>query len=68
MRSVGRFWFHGWRGAPATDVAALADLVSRFSQQLAAAARYVAEVDLNPVIVLPEGQGVRVVDALVVRA
>jgi acyl-CoA synthetase (NDP forming) len=56
----------GVRGEPAADVDALLDLlvgVSRFAADHAGA---VAEVDLNPVIVHPRGQGLSVVDALIV--
>ncbi|HEV7264793.1 MAG TPA: acetate--CoA ligase family protein [Falsiroseomonas sp.] len=56
----------GVRGAPAADVAALADAVARFSWLLADLGDALEEVDLNPLAVLPEGQGVRVLDALLV--
>jgi acetyltransferase len=52
-------------GAPGADVDALVDVavaVSRF----AAAADTVSSLDLNPVIVHPRGQGVSIVDALIV--
>ncbi|MCZ8105089.1 MAG: acetate--CoA ligase family protein [Burkholderiales bacterium] len=56
----------GWRGAPACDEDALVDLVARLGA-VAMAYRYVVEaIDLNPVVVLPHGRGVRIVDALVV--
>jgi acetate---CoA ligase (ADP-forming) len=57
----------GFRGAPPADVEALAEVVSRFSQLIADCARTLAEADLNPIIVLPAGQGVRIVDSLLVR-
>jgi acetate---CoA ligase (ADP-forming) len=43
----------GFRGAPAADVAALADLVHRLSR-LGLALPAVAELDLNPVLALPD--------------
>ena len=55
----------GFRGAPAADVVALARLVSQVSH-LAAAAEAIAELELNPVIVHPAGQGCTVADALLV--
>lgn len=57
---------HGVRGAPAADVAALADAVSRFSWLLADLGDALEEVDVNPLAVLPAGQGVRILDALLV--
>lgn len=56
----------GWRGAPPCDYAALARLVASLSRFAARSAGKIAEIDLNPVMVLPKGQGVRIVDALVV--
>jgi acyl-CoA synthetase (NDP forming) len=57
--------FHGFRGAPPADVDALADLLARISAFAAAEEGSYASVDLNPVRVLPRGQGVVVLDALV---
>lgn len=56
----------GWRGAPAADEAALARTLVSFSRFLARHSEEIAEIDLNPVIVLPKTKGVRVVDALIV--
>jgi acetyltransferase len=55
----------GFRGAPAADVPALASLIARLS--MVADALDVDEIELNPVIVHPEGQGLTIADALVVR-
>ena len=56
----------GHRGRPAGDIAALADLVSRVSVLVTEQERPpIAELDLNPVIVRPDGAGVAVVDVLV---
>jgi len=62
-RLKGAALLHGHRGAPALDVAALADLVVRLGALLRAQPR-IREIDLNPVIVYPRGQGVRALDAL----
>ena len=55
------------RGAPPADRAALAELIARLSRFAADHAVLIEEIDLNPVIVHPQGQGVTVVDALIVR-
>jgi acyl-CoA synthetase (NDP forming) len=52
----------GYRGAPAGDREALASLVQRVSA-LVEAVPELREMDLNPVKVLPPGQGAVVVDA-----
>jgi acetyltransferase len=57
----------GVRGAPACDIPALADAVARFSWLLADLGEALEEVDVNPISVLPAGQGVRVLDALLLR-
>ncbi len=56
----------GYRNLPKGDLAALADALVAFSR-LAAVAE-VLEAEINPLIVLPEGQGVVMADALVVTA
>jgi hypothetical protein len=56
------------RGRPAADVGALVDLVVRVGCFAADHAGAIAEIDLNPVIVHAEGQGVSVVDALMTVA
>jgi acyl-CoA synthetase (NDP forming) len=53
----------GWRGAPALDVAALAELIVQVGRIMAGNPR-IREIDLNPVIVHPEGEGVVALDAL----
>jgi acyl-CoA synthetase (NDP forming) len=54
----------GFRGAPAMDVGALADLVQRLGRVVAATPA-IREVDLNPVMVYPLGKGVLALDALI---
>jgi len=61
----GRVVLEGARGRPAADVEALADAIvclSRFAHDFAAT---ISEIDINPLIVLPRGLGVRVVDVLI---
>jgi acetyltransferase len=55
----------GLRGAPPADVAALATTIVRIGQ-LAADQPDIAELDINPLLVLPEGDGVLAVDARVI--
>ncbi len=57
----------GFRGTPPADAAALARLVAGLSR-LAVAAPRIAELELNPVIVHPEGGGCTIADALLVVA
>jgi acetate---CoA ligase (ADP-forming) len=63
----GAALLRGVRGAPPADVAALAGLMVRLSRFAADFAEEVEEIDLNPVLVHAEGQGVTVVDALILR-
>jgi acyl-CoA synthetase (NDP forming) len=55
------------RGAPPADTEALIDVMVRLSHFAADHADDIAEIDLNPVIVHAKGQGVTVVDALIVK-
>lgn len=52
----------GYRGAPRADIEALKDLLLRLGA-LAEAVPRIAEIDLNPVVVHPEGEGVTLIDA-----
>ena len=56
-----------YRGQPAADIDALADLMVKLSQFASDHADDIAEIDLNPVIVHGKGDGVSVVDALIVK-
>jgi len=58
--------FKGVRGRPPLDLEALADCVVRLSWLAVDLGARIAELDINPLRVLPAGQGARVVDALVV--
>src|SRR5437868_7768446 len=56
----------GFRGAARADVASLCHLIEQVSLLAARLRNEVAEIELNPVLVHPQGQGVTIVDALVV--
>ena len=56
----------GWRGGPAADVDALAEVVSQVSRLSVDLGERLQELDINPVAVLPAGQGAVVLDALMV--
>jgi acetyltransferase len=58
--------FSGARGAPPADIDALAEMAARLSWLAYDLRNNIAELDLNPVIVLAQGQGAFAVDALVV--
>jgi acetyltransferase len=57
---------NGFRGAAKADIPALSDLISQVSALAARFSAEIAEIEINPVLVHPEGQGVTIVDALVV--
>jgi len=57
----------GARGASSADRVALAELIATLSRFAADHADLIEEIDLNPVIVHPRGQGLSVVDALIVK-
>lgn len=54
---------HGFRGEPARDVEAVAAIVERISALLVANPA-IREIDLNPVVVYPAGEGAVALDAL----
>ena len=56
-----------FRGALPADTDALVELMVRLSLFAADYADEIAEIDLNPVIVHAKGQGVSLVDALIVK-
>lgn len=58
----------GFRGHPTADVDALVHLLVRVSQLGVQCEGEVRELDLNPLLVLPRGQGLRAADALIVLA
>jgi len=56
----------GIRGRARADIEAVEDLLLKLSQLAEDWKDYIAEIDINPLIVLDEGQGVKALDALVV--
>src|SRR6266446_2646302 len=58
---------NGFRGAAKADIPALSQLISQISVLAAASRDHISEIEINPVLVHPEGQGVTIVDALAVR-
>jgi len=61
----GAALLHGVRGRPAGDIEALVDVLMRFQRLALEVGDQIAELDVNPLLVLPAGQGVVAVDALV---
>jgi len=57
---------NGFRGAAKADGAALSALIAQVSVLAAQYRQQISEIEINPVLVHPEGQGVTIVDALVV--
>src|ERR1700676_3097968 len=57
---------NGFRGAPKADIPALSQLISQVSTLAAQYSHEISEIEINPVLAHPEGQGVTIVDALVV--
>lgn len=57
----------GYRGGPKGDIVALERAVASVAAYLTANAAAIDELDINPVMVLPEGEGVVAVDALIRR-
>ena len=55
----------GMRGQPAADTGAIADAILRVSQLVTDYAEEIEELDVNPLVVFPEGA--KAVDALVTR-
>ena len=53
-----------YRGKPASDINALSEVISKFSEVVAALEDDLIEADLNPVMVFNEGHGVRIADGL----
>jgi len=59
--------FDGWRGAPALDVDAVADIIATLGQLLRGTPE-IREIDLNPVVVYPTDHGAIALDALIFAA
>lgn len=58
----------GLRGKPRGDLEALAQAVSALSQLAIRPELRVSEAEVNPLMVMPEGQGVMAVDALILQS
>lgn len=56
--------FDGYRGAPALDIDAVARLITSLGRVLVGTPA-IREIDLNPVVVYPRGEGVVALDALI---
>jgi acetate---CoA ligase (ADP-forming) len=67
LRSLKAFAvLDGARGRPRSDTAAAARAIAALSRFAAAHARTISEIDINPLLLMPEGQGVVALDALLV--
>lgn len=62
----GRAVLDGLRGRPAADVTALVDALVRVGDLSVELSDRLVALDVNPLLVLPRGQGVRAADALLV--
>ncbi|MDJ0342436.1 acetate--CoA ligase family protein [Streptomyces sp. H10-C2] len=62
----GHRLLEGVRGAPPSDVDALVDVVMRVQRMAMELGGDLAELDINPLMVLPRGQGAVALDALAV--
>jgi acetyl coenzyme A synthetase (ADP forming)-like protein len=58
----GRRLLEGYRGQPAADVPAIQEVLLRVSRLVEEIAE-IRELDMNPIIALPAGEGCRIVDA-----
>jgi acetyltransferase len=58
---------NGFRGAAKADIPALSRLIAQVSVLAGRYSGEISEIEINPVLVHAEGQGVTIVDALVVR-
>jgi acyl-CoA synthetase (NDP forming) len=66
-RLKGAKMLGAYRGSPPADLDALVELMVRLSQFAADFGSEIAEIDLNPVIVHAKGEGISLVDALIVK-
>jgi acyl-CoA synthetase (NDP forming) len=61
----GALLLTGYRGKPALDIDAAADVAAKLGRFVSARPE-VAEIDINPLVVYPKGEGAVAVDALIV--
>ncbi|MDD0811535.1 acetate--CoA ligase family protein [Curvibacter sp. RS43] len=59
---------NGYRGRPSADVDALVDAIVAFSNMAAQLGDRLLEAEINPIFVLPQGQGVQAADGVLVLA
>jgi acyl-CoA synthetase (NDP forming) len=57
--------FHGFRGRPRADLSAAADAILAVASLVQDSSVSIAELDINPLMLLAEGQGVVAADALI---
>jgi succinyl-CoA synthetase beta subunit len=57
---------HGFRGSPQADLEALTETLIRVGRLAVDWAGKIEALDINPLLIMPEGQGVVAVDALLV--
>lgn len=62
----GRRLLEGWRGAPPADIPALLAAVEGFARLGAALGDRLVEAEVNPLFVMPAGQGVRAADGVAI--
>jgi acyl-CoA synthetase (NDP forming) len=66
LRSLKGFpLLDGYRGAPKADVVAAAKAIARLGEAVLAGGDRLHEVEINPLLVMPQGKGAVAVDALV---
>ena len=58
---------YGYRGRPRGDLEAMIDTIATAADYVVMNAAHLEELDINPLMVLPEGHGVTAVDALIRR-
>ncbi|HKR45959.1 MAG TPA: acetate--CoA ligase family protein, partial [Paraburkholderia sp.] len=56
----------GFRGRPRADIEALASAIVAFARMATELGSRLIEAEINPIFVLPEGQGVRAADGIAV--
>jgi len=57
----------GFRGSPPADIDALEEALLNAARLAMALKDRIKEIDINPLLVLPKGQGVRAIDALLIK-
>jgi acyl-CoA synthetase (NDP forming) len=66
LRSLrGSRLLDGYRGAPKADIPAAARAIAALSEAVLAGGDRLREIEINPLMVLPDGRGAVAVDALV---